>query len=158
MKRTWLPLLACMGAPLLVGALSGMATVEGVETWYRTIEKPPFTPPDAVFGPVWTALYLAMGVAAFLVWRSDGDRTAVRSALWLFGVQLVANGSWSILFFGMRSPGLAFLEILVLLALIAATIVRFAGLSRAAARLMAPYLAWVLFAAVLNLSIWRLNA
>jgi benzodiazapine receptor len=134
-----------------------MATIEGVRTWYQEIAKPSFTPPDAVFGPVWTTLYATMGVAAFLVWKLGPDRRRVRGALLLFCIQLVLNGLWSLIFFGLRSPGLALVEILSLLVLIAATTREFWGQSRAAGLLMVPYLAWVSFATVLNAAFWRLN-
>jgi len=147
----------CVLGPLAVGFASGMATVDGVRTWYQGIAKPSFNPPDWVFGPVWTALYLAMGVAAFLVWWSGRDRKEVRTALLWFCAQLVVNGLWSVIFFGFRSPGLALLEILLLLVLIGVTTRRFWDQSRAAGALMAPYVAWVSFATVLNASIWWLN-
>lgn len=156
--KQWLVLVLCLLGPLAIGFLSGITTVEGVRTWYQGIAKPSFTPPDAVFGPVWTALYLAMGLAAFLVWRSGPDRAVVRTALVWFCVQLVANGLWSVLFFGLRNPGLALAEILLLLGLIVVTTRLFWSRSRLAGALMVPYLAWVAFATALNFSIWRLNA
>jgi tryptophan-rich sensory protein len=142
--------------PVGVGLASGFATMDGVRTWYREIAKPSFTPPDAVFGPVWTTLYLMMGAAAFLVWRSAGR--GARTALGWFGTQLVLNGLWSILFFGLERPGLAFAEILVLLGCILVTARLFWRHSRLAGVLMVPYVAWVSFASVLNFAIWRLNA
>ena len=143
--------------PLLVGGLSGLATARGVQEWYPTLSKPPFNPPSWVFGPVWTLLYLMMGVAAFLVWQKGWELGAVKAALILFAVQLVLNGLWSILFFGMRSPGLAFVEILVLWVAIGGTVVLFWRVSPVAGMLLLPYEAWVSFAAVLNGSIWFLN-
>ncbi len=148
-------------APLAVGALSGLATQDGVRTWYQQIVKPGFTPPDSLFGPVWTALYFAMGCAAFLVWRAGNagaDARGVRVSLIWFVIQLFANSLWSVIFFGLQNPGLAFAEILVLLALIAVTTRSFWDHSRLAAALMVPYLLWVSFATALNFSIWRLNA
>jgi len=143
--------------PLAVGFASGMSTVEGVRTWYQEIAKPAWTPPDGVFGPVWTALYISMGIAAYLAWRRGPAGPSRRRALTLFVLQLVLNGLWSVLFFGLRSPGLAFAEILVLLALIALTVRAFYARARPAGWLMTPYLAWVAFAAVLNFTIWRMN-
>jgi translocator protein len=125
--------------------------------WYAGLKKPSFNPPDAVFGPVWTALYTMMGVAAWLVWRRAGCRAA-RWALTLFVGQLALNAAWSWLFFGLHRPGLAFAEIVVLWLAIAATLVAFWRWQWQAGALMAPYLAWVGFAAVLNFSLWRLNA
>lgn len=143
--------------PLVVGGLSGFATSRGVETWYPTLVKPSFNPPSWVFGPVWTMLYLMMGIAAFLVWRKGLETAGVQGALSLFVVQLALNGLWSILFFGLQSPGWALAEIVVLWLAIVATLVAFWRLTAAAGWLLAPYLAWVSFAAVLNGSIWVLN-
>ena len=143
--------------PLVVGGLSGFATSRGVVTWYPTLAKPSFNPPSWVFGPVWTMLYILMGIAAFLVWRKGLATAGVRSALSLFGVQLALNGLWSFLFFGLHSPGWALAEIVVLWLAIVATLVAFWRLTTAAGWLLAPYLAWVSFAAVLNGSIWALN-
>ncbi len=156
--RDWGMLALCLGAPLAVGFVSGFTTIEGVRGWYQEIAKPGFTPPDAIFGPVWTALYLTMGLAAFLVWRTGIDRPVVRTALLWFCAQLIANGLWSVIFFGLRRPGLALAEILVLLALIVLTTRLFWSQSRLAGVLMLPYLAWVGFATALNFSIWRLNS
>jgi tryptophan-rich sensory protein len=138
-------------------AVGAALTAESVDTWYRTLAKPSWNPPDWVFGPVWTVLYLLMGVAAWLVWRRSGWRDA-RFALLLFAVQLLLNTVWSGLFFAARAPGLAFAEILLLWMAIAATIAAFFRHSRTAAALMVPYLAWSTFAAVLNFVIWRLNS
>lgn len=134
-----------------------MLTTPSIGGWYATLAKPAWTPPNWVFGPVWSLLYLAMAVAAWLVWRQVGFPRAA-SALNLFGVQLVLNVCWSAIFFGAHRPGLAFAEIVVLWLAILATMVAFRSLSRPAAWLLAPYLAWVAFAATLNFSIWRLNA
>lgn len=150
-------LLVAVGGPLLVGGLSGFATARGVEDWYPTLAKPFFNPPAWVFGPVWTALYLMMGVAAFLVWQKGTDRDLVLTGLTLFAVQLALNGLWSVIFFGMRLPGYAFAEIILLWVAIVATLVWFWRSAPAAGFLMAPYLAWVTFAAILNGSIWVLN-
>ncbi len=142
----------CLG----VAAASGLATVEGTRTWYPTIAKPSWTPPSWLFGPVWTALYLAMGVAAWRVWRIGGFRSA-RAALGLFLAQLAVNGLWSPVFFAWHRIGLAVIVIGVLWLLIVATIVAFRRHDRAAALLLLPYLAWVSFASCLNFAIWRLN-
>ena len=145
------------GFVLLCFAVAGMGsalTNLSVKTWYPTLRKPSFNPPDWLFGPVWTALYLMMAVAAWLVWT----RTGWHPALTLFFAQLALNVVWSGLFFGMRSPGAALAEIVLLWFAILLTTIGFAAVSSAAAALMLPYLAWVAFAAVLNFSIWRLNA
>jgi translocator protein len=125
--------------------------------WYRELAKPGFTPPDWIFGPVWTVLYAMMGVAAWLVWRDHGIAGAPM-ALGLFAVQLALNGLWSFIFFGLQRPGLAFLEILLLWAAVLATLGAFRHLQPLAGWLLLPYLLWVSFAAMLNLAIWRLNA
>ena len=123
---------------------------------YLQLQKPSWTPPGYLFGPVWSILYLCMGVAAWLVWRRAGFSGA-RLALGLFLVQLVLNGMWSWIFFGMQRPGLAFAEILILWGMILATLLTFWRVSAAAGILFLPYLAWVSFAAVLNYAIWQLN-
>lgn len=140
------------------GAIGGFFTASSVRTWYVDINKPPFNPPSWVFGPVWTILYTLMGVAAWLVWKNGTDRRAVRIALWLFAVQLVLNALWSIIFFGLRSPGYALLELVVLWAVMLATMVQFFRVCKAAGFLFVPYQLWVSFAAVLNYYIWRLNS
>lgn len=145
-------LLLCLGT----GWLGSLATAPAIEPWYRGLAKPAWTPPDAAFGIVWTVLYLLMAVAAWLVWLA-APPAAVRRPLGLFLLQLALNAAWSPLFFGLRSPGLALLDILLLLPAILATLLAFRRHSRAAAMLMAPYLLWVLYAAALNLAIWRLN-
>ncbi len=141
---------------VLVGALGAFATASSVATWYPTLTKPSWTPPDAWFGPVWTALYVAMGVAAWLVWRAR-EWNETRTPLVLFAVQLALNAAWSFLFFGLRSPGLALVEIVALWVAIVATLLAFGRVSRLAAWLLTPYLAWVSFAMALNLAIWTLN-
>jgi translocator protein len=153
MSKRWLGLALWIAIPLVVGGGIGSLFQPGV--WYDGLEKPAFNPPSWVFGPVWTLLYVLMGVAAWLVWDRHGDRA--RTALALFLVQLAFNAGWSAIFFGLQSPGLAFAEILVLWALILATLVAFWRLHRTAGMLLLPYLAWVSFAAVLNFSLWRLN-
>ena len=153
----FLKLVVAVAIPLLVAGLSGFATAQGVRDWYPTLVKPSFNPPSWVFGPVWTLLYLMMGIAAFLVWQKGWESEAVKTALVLFAIQLILNGLWSVLFFGMRSPGLAFAEILLLWISIGGTIVLFWRVAPVAGMLLLPYQAWVTFAAVLNGAIWTLN-
>ena len=142
----------CLGA----GGLGAIATTPEIDGWYGTLAKPTWNPPDSVFGPVWTSLFELMGIAAWLVWKPDGFKTAA-VPMTLFAVQLVLNVSWSWIFFGMHQPGWAFVEIVILwLAIVAATVAFFRS-SQIAGWLMVPYLAWVSFAAVLNFTIWRLN-
>ena len=125
--------------------------------WYVALQKPSWTPPGAVFGPVWTILNISMGIAAWLVWRRAGFYGAPL-ALGLFLAQLIFNGLWSYLFFGLHQPGLAFVEILLLWLMILATLIAFWRVQPAAGALLAPYLLWVSFASVLNFQLWRLNA
>lgn len=145
-----------LAATLGSGALGAVATASSVRTWYPTLVKPTWNPPSWVFGPVWTTLYIFMAVAAWRIWR--GSESAERtSALRWFWVQLALNAVWSPLFFGLRSPGLALVEIVLLWIAIAVTGVKFLRLDRVAAALWTPYLAWVSFASVLNATIWWLN-
>jgi benzodiazapine receptor len=146
-----------VATPLLVGGLSGFATARSVQDWYPGLGKPSFNPPSWVFGPIWTLLYLMMGIAAFLVWQKGWASGAVKNALALFAIQLILNGLWSILFFGLRSPGLALADIILLWLSIGVTMVLFWRLTPVAGLLLLPYEAWVTFAAVLNGSIWILN-
>ncbi len=146
-----------VGLPVVVGGLSGFATARGVSTWYPTLVKPSFNPPAWVFGPVWTVLYIMMGVAAFLVWSRGVDTEGVKAALTAFAIQLALNGLWSILFFGMQQPGWALVEILVLWTAIGATVWLFWRVAPAAGVLLLPYWAWVSFASILNASLWWLN-
>ena len=143
--------------PVAVGVLGSFATVSAVREWYPTLVRPSFAPPNWLFGPVWTALYVMMGVASWLAWRQGAARPEVRSALAIYGVQLAFNLAWSWIFFGLRQPFVALVEIVVLLALIAMTALRFAAVSRPAAVLLVPYLAWVAFATALNAGFWWLN-
>lgn len=154
--RSWLVLVAFVAACLMVGAIGAMLTASSVDTWYQGLVKPSFTPPDAVFGPVWTALYVIMGIAAWRIWQVAGFFNG-RVALRLFGTQLMLNLLWTFLFFVLRSPAAAFFEILLLIAGIVATIVAFRQHDKWAELAMVPYLMWVLFAAVLNGAIWYLN-
>ena len=137
--------------------LGAAATATSVGGWYQTLAKPSWNPPDWLFGPVWSALYLMMAVAAWLVWRSHGW-LAARSALNWFAVQLAFNVLWSFLFFGMQRPGIAFTEIVALWISIVATCLAFQAKSNTAALMLAPYLAWTSFAVILNFAIWRMNS
>lgn len=138
-------------APALVGA----EFVPG--QWYASLAKPEWNPPDWVFAPVWTVLYLLIGISGWLVWRAAGF-AAAKAAMAVYFAQLALNGLWSWLFFGLQLPAVAFAEILLLWFTILATALLFRPFSRTAALLLLPYLAWVGFAAVLNGAIWRLNS
>ena len=141
----------------LVGIIATPFTISAIPTWYDTLNKPPFSPPNWVFGPTWTMLYFLMGVAAFLIWKKGLKKKHVKEALYYFIVQLVFNFMWSILFFGLKSPILGLLDILVLWMLILITVVKFYKLSKPAAYLLITYLLWVSFASLLNLYIVLLN-
>lgn len=154
--RQGLVLLALVAACLAVGAIGGAVTSSSVGTWYQQLRKPSFNPPDWVFAPVWTTLYIAMAVAAWRVWRERGLQGA-RFELSLFAAQLALNLGWSILFFGLRQIGGALVEIVLLLAAIVATAVAFRRIDGIAALLLVPYVAWVAFATLLTAALWRLN-
>ena len=141
----------------LAGVIGSLFTFAAIPTWYATLAKPAFNPPNWVFAPVWNILFILMGVAAFLVWKRGLDKKAVRVALLLFLVQLVLNSFWSIIFFGLHNPGAAFIEIIFLWLAILATIISFYKVVPKAAYLLIPYILWVTFAGFLNLSIWRLQ-
>ena len=138
------------------GGLGALFNVNSIPTWYRTINKSKLNPPNWVFGPVWTTLFLLMAIAAWLVWQVRAQDGA-SVALWTYGLQLVLNVMWSAIFFGLKRPGWAFVEIIILWLAILATIYSFSAVSGLAAWLLVPYILWVSFAAYLNFSVWRLN-
>lgn len=146
----WIALIVFVVIVFAVAAV-GAAFTPG--EWYATLAKPPWTPPNWLFGPVWTALYLMIAVAGWLVWQ----RVGLGGAMALFALQLALNAAWSWLFFGRHSIGLALVDILALLVAIVATIVVFWSISRVAGALLVPYALWVGFASALNAAIWRLN-
>jgi len=145
----------------LAGVIGSFFTVSAIDTWYAGIVKPAWNPPSWVFGPVWVVLYAMMGVAVWLVWRRRDSVSkhgmTWRWALAMFGVQLVLNALWSIIFFGLHSPGWAFVGIVLLWAAIVGTIGVFWRISKPAALLLIPYVLWVSFAGFLNYTIWDLN-
>ena len=155
-KGNWIGLIVFLLVCFAIAALASIATRPEIPTWYAGLLKPSWTPPAWLFGPVWTALYAAMAVAGWVVWHRAGWRGG-RLALTLFALQLVLNGAWSFIFFKFHSVGWAFAEIVALWVAIAATIVTFAGVSQLSSLLLIPYLAWVTYAAALNLAIWRMN-
>ena len=152
----WLMLLfflfLCYGAAVL----GSLWTASSVGTWYAELRKPSFNPPNWIFAPVWSALYFLMATSGWLVWRKAGW-TGARFALTLFAGQLTLNVAWSGLFFALRRPGMALIEIVFLLGAIVATAVAFRPVSGLAFWLMVPYALWVAFAALLNFKIWGLN-
>ena len=151
----WIGLAAWLAVTFLAAAIGGTS---GPGPWYAELEKPAWTPPSWVFGPVWTTLYILMAVAAWMVWERRAERPApVRRALTVYVVQLALNALWSLLFFRWQLFGLAALEILVLLAAIVLTMRLFAPIRRPAAWLLAPYLVWVSYATTLSVGIWWMN-
>ena len=150
-------LIIAIAIPLLTGFASSFFTVTGEGSWYQTLEKPSWNPPGWVFAPVWTTLYILMGIALFLVWKTEINNSSKRIALFLFGWQLVLNFFWSYIFFGRQQPGWAFVEIVILWLTILATIISFAPINKVAAWLLVPYISWVSFAGILNYTIWSLN-
>jgi tryptophan-rich sensory protein len=141
----------------LAGVIGSIFTISAIPTWYATLTKPALNPPAWIFGPVWTTLYILMGVAAFLIWKNGLERKDVKVALSIFGVQLILNAFWSIVFFGLHSLVWALASIIVLWLLIVWTIAAFYKISRPAAYMLLPYIAWVSFAMYLNYAIWALN-
>lgn len=147
---------------IIVSELAGIAgsffTASAIPTWYAGIAKPAFAPPNWIFAPVWTTLFALMGVASFLIWKRGFEKKNVKIALGIFLGQLILNVFWSIIFFGLRNPGAAFAELLILWIAILATIISFYKISRPAAWLLLPYIVWVSFAGCLNYSIWQPTA
>lgn len=143
---------------LLVGFLSSIPTRSSISNWYTTINKPFFNPPNWIFGPVWTMLYILIGIAFGIIWsKHSKNNPETKSALWFFIFQLLLNALWSLIFFGLKNPLLAFIEIILLWLVIYETIKTFNKVDLLAGKLLYPYLAWVSFATLLNGSIWYLN-
>ena len=143
--------------PLAVGAVSGFFTTASVNGWYAGVIKPSFNPPNWLFAPVWTSLYILMGIACFLIWNSQSETKQKQVALRYYGIQLGLNFLWSFIFFYAQQPGWAFIEIILMWIMILLTILSFRKISTVAAWLLVPYICWVSFASVLNFAIWYLN-
>lgn len=154
--KKWSKILVSLALPLTIGGVAGAVTAQNVRTWYPQLNKPWFTPPNALFAPVWTLLYLTMGISLYLVWRQPPSM-ARKQALTAFAVQLFFNFWWSILFFQFHQVGWALIDIVLLWMGIVWMIARFYKVSRLAANLQWPYLAWVSFATALNAGVWYLN-
>lgn len=146
----------CIILPLSLGGLSGLSTVAGINTWYIYLNKPFFNPPNYLFGPVWTVLYLLMGISFYLILEST-QKEALKKAIFIFSLQLFLNFCWSFLFFFFHQVGLALIEIIVIWLSIVAMIRVFYTVNKTAALLQFPYLLWVSFATALNAAIWVLN-
>jgi translocator protein len=150
-------LILCVGVCLLAGVIGSFFTMDAIPTWYAALTKPSFNPPNWVFGPVWTTLYILMGISLYLVWISKKKTDERRQGIIFFFVQLGLNTLWSILFFGLQSPFFAFIEIVILWFMILLTMISFYKVRKIAAYLLVPYILWVSFASILNLSIYFLN-
>ena len=144
--------------PVAVGAVSGFFTATEIPVWYQTISKPGWNPPSWIFGPVWTILYVMMGIALFLVWKSAADPIIKKTAITLFISQLILNFFWSFIFFNQHQIGWALVEIIGMWIFILLTIFAFAQVNKTAAWLLVPYISWVSFATILNYTLWKLNA
>jgi benzodiazapine receptor len=140
-----------------VGIFGALFTTSAIPTWYAGLKKPSFSPPNWIFGPVWTLLYALMGIAAYLIWQQGIAKSAVRQALFLFTLQLILNFLWSFFFFKLQLPIYALIEILLLWVLILATIISFYQINKTAGFILVPYLHWVSFATLLNFYIVKLN-
>ena len=147
----------CVGAVLAASSIGSFATIRAIPRWYKGLTKPSFNPPEWLFGPAWTVLYVLMAIAAWLVWKHGLGAPGVKLALAVFLVQLILNALWSVLFFGLRSPLAGLVDIIAMWLAILATIVLFFRVSVPAGVLLLPYIAWVSFAALLNAAILRLN-
>ena len=142
---------------LFAGAIGTIFTVSSIPTWYAFINKPAFSPPNWIFGPVWTILYILMGISLALVWQKGLKTKKVRDALYLFGIQLALNAIWSPIFFGAKSLLVALIVIVLMWIFILKTILAFGKINRTASYLLYPYIVWVSFATILNFSVWLLN-
>lgn len=157
MKSMYAKIGLSIGLCMILGFMSGMSTTDAIANWYVHLEKPPFNPPNWIFGPVWTILYIMMGIAVGRVWHIIRQSGTSMYPVYLFVLQFILNLMWSYLFFVRESPMLGLIDIGLLWILIIMTIVTFAKIDTLSSRLLWPYLAWVTFATLLNASIWYLN-
>jgi tryptophan-rich sensory protein len=155
-RKSLLTLLICLLFPLVIGSISSLANVGNLNEWYVQLNKPSFNPPGYLFGPVWTVLYLLMGLSFYLIWKSPGGKIRTR-ALTVFGFQMLLNFAWSFIFFYFRQTGWGLVEIIILWLNIILMILVCYKINKTAALIQIPYLLWVSFASVLNATIWMLN-
>lgn len=151
--RLIISIIICLSA----GFIGSIFTISSIPIWYATLNKPFFTPPNWLFAPVWTSLYILMGISVFLVWKKGLKEQQVKGAVIIFAVQLIFNALWPVIFFGLKSPPAGFVVIIILWVAILLTIRSFFRISKTAGLLLVPYLLWTSFAAILNLSILILN-
>ncbi|MFC2025212.1 TspO/MBR family protein [Chloroflexota bacterium] len=160
-KMTWtrdiVKLIVSIATCLCAGAIGSIFTTPAIPTWYATLEKPPFNPPNWLFAPAWTTLYLLMAISAFIIWRRSVNNRQGQKSLIIFLIQLILNALWSAVFFGLESPLYGIIIIIALWAAILLTILMFFRLSLLAGWLLLPYIGWVTFAAILNIYIFILN-
>jgi tryptophan-rich sensory protein len=155
-KQKILPLMSFILITFIAAFIGSLFTTPSIASWYRNLNKPSFAPPNFLFAPVWTILFFLMAIAAFLVWQNKNNPQAKKALIFYF-VQLAFNSLWSIIFFGLHNPGVAFLEIIILWLLILLTLIKFYKIQKIAGLLLVPYLLWVSFASFLNLFVWLLN-
>lgn len=155
--KNWLKLITSIVLVWIVGVSGSLFTASSVTTWFPSLAKPSFNPPSWLFGPVWTILYIMIGVSLYLVWTAKAKAKVKKKAYWIFGIQLVLNALWSVAFFGAQNPALAFIIIVLLWISIIVNAMVFYKISRPAGYLLVPYFLWVSFASILNLFIWLLN-
>jgi len=157
MKRSnSIKLISSIALCVLLGSVGGLVTVNEIPNWYATLNKPSFNPPNWLFGPVWTTLYVLMGISVYLIWKQPVSKER-NKALQLFILQFILNFCWSFIFFGLHATGWALIEMITLWILILLSILYFAKHSKTAAWLLVPYISWVSFALLLNAAIWKLN-
>ncbi|MBL7155079.1 MAG: tryptophan-rich sensory protein [Candidatus Portnoybacteria bacterium] len=150
-------LIISLALPQLAGLVGSVFTSSAIPTWYAGLQKPSFSPPNWLFGPVWILLYILMGISVYLIWQRVEENKKAKGALWLFWIHLFFNAIWSVIFFGLHNPGLAFINIIIIWLLIIALMVKSWPINKWSAYLLIPYFIWVSFASVLNYFIWYLN-
>jgi len=150
-------LLISLALPQLAGLIGSIFTVSAIPVWYVSLQRPSFSPPNWIFGPVWILLYLLMGISSYLIWQKIEQNKKAKESLWLFWIHLFFNAAWSIIFFGLQNPELAFTNIIIIWIFIVILILKFWKINKWSTYLLIPYLLWVSFASILNYSIWYLN-
>ncbi|MFC2143906.1 TspO/MBR family protein [Candidatus Aenigmatarchaeota archaeon] len=158
MKIDFVKLIVSIIICQVIGGIGSIFTAPSISTWYTTLAKPWFTPPNWVFAPVWITLFLLMGISLYLIWEKGLKEKRIKTAISIFGIQLALNAIWSIIFFGLQSPFYAFIEIIILWIAILATIISFYKISKPAGLILLPYIIWVTIASSLNYYVWILNA
>jgi tryptophan-rich sensory protein len=153
-KENWQKLVVALAIPQIIGGAGAFFTAPQIQGWYSQLNKPFYSPPNWIFGPVWTLLFIMMGLAQFLIWKKKKLNDPIFNIYW---IQLGLNYAWSVIFFGQQSPGWALVEIVFLWIAIRLTIRNFYKVNKVAGKLLYPYLAWVSFATILNLGVWWLN-